>query len=141
MFEVARWALEDVYNRMDVFEEGGELTFSYEFNLLKKKHIQKFNEGWIKQELNYKSVRDVLTCVLLSGMDDMMDGFDIILPSLNNGNAIVFMNSEAKSIIKNWKKASTYISKVEKIVEPYVSKFVEKFQKQLSKQKLTKNRN
>ena len=128
-FNVARWALKDVLERMDVYEQGGEFTFSYKFNLLK---------GWNKQELNEKTVRDVLTCVLKAGLDSLQDGYDIVLPSLLNS---VYMHDDGQKIIDQWKKDGIYNSKIEKIVEPYVKKFVEKFQKQLENQELLKNKN
>ena len=136
-FKVACRALDDVYNRMDVDKQGDELMFSYEFHFFRDKKIEKFPEGWIKySELNEKSVREVLTCVVLSGMDHMMDGFDIILPSINQ---LIFMIPAAKSFIEKWKNDGTYKSKIEKIVEPYVGRLIEKFQQKLSEQKPLKD--
>lgn len=144
-FKVARSALEDVYNRMDVYKEGDELTFSYEFKLLKGKSIDTLPRAWMKYNgLNGNLVREILTSVLMGGLSLMLNSQDkvfeqwngdaILLPSLGD-KAFVYMNTEAKSLIEKWKNDGTYNSKIEKIVEPYVGKFIEKFQKQLSEQK------
>ena len=154
IFKDMRKILEDVYNQMDHIKmedkQGDELHFYYEFNFLKGKSIERNYFGF---KLSATRIKEELFCVIRFGIDLMLKRSGIILPSLDNENAFVFMDSEGKSLVEKWIKDCTFKSKIEEIVEPYVGKFVEKFKKQhvnkvvkrsrkkLSEQKLLENKN